>query len=199
MTRRICKAVAVIGILSGATVQARGGLVVNGGFESGDTTGWTINYAFASGYPEAYGPAHSGDYALELNAYIEGDYDEIYQDIATTVGATYTMSFWLKNAQTQPEYNDFQALWDETTLLDTLKNSPAFDYAQYSFTVTATSATSRIRFRSYNFAGSYYLDDVDVSIQATPVPEPSTFASASAAGLIGLLWGYRHRRRNRAK
>jgi hypothetical protein len=79
-------------------------LILNGGFESGPVganapTDWTylntFGATFAGVVQNVAGQAHSGS-----NYYWDGAvqaYDGITQGIATTVGTTYTISFWLKD------------------------------------------------------------------------------------------------------
>jgi hypothetical protein len=88
--------------------------VVNGGFEQGPVgasapTGWTYLNTFgaeAGGTVENEpGGAHSGS-----NYYFDGAvqaYDAITQGISTTIGDTYTISFWLSD---NGPYNTFSAL-----------------------------------------------------------------------------------------
>ena len=79
-------------------------LLVNGGFESGPVganapTGWTFLNTFGATFAgvvgNAAGAAHSG-----TNYYVDGAvqaYDGITQAIATIIGATYNLSFWLND------------------------------------------------------------------------------------------------------
>ena len=74
-------------------------LLINGGFETGDLTGWNNTAGSCSGYSSYVGSssffAHTGSgyYYGRCN----GDCDIIRQTFATIVGATYNISFWLYN------------------------------------------------------------------------------------------------------
>jgi hypothetical protein len=68
--------------------------IVNGGFESGDLTGWST-YGGTGGVQQVTSDAHSGSYALRLGA---GDhpsgYSGVEQDFTLRAGAT--LSFWYR-------------------------------------------------------------------------------------------------------
>jgi hypothetical protein len=79
-------------------------LAVNGGFETGDFTGWTIvgqQGLFAAGQVAAGTPgattrdSHSGSFYYFDGAV--GGVDGIPQSFGTTIGEDYDLSFWLSN------------------------------------------------------------------------------------------------------
>jgi|SRR5271157_1179838 len=200
-------------VLSGPVLA--GNLVVNGGFETGDFTGWTLggnvdgNTVVESAGPPGYDHwlPHSGTYFAALGA--RGRNDPANPDnflsevIATTAGQSYTFSWYLGSDGGLP--NDFTALWNGTAILSLL-NTPATPgynpngpgvaaYAFYSFTEVATGASTTIQFNSRNDPSFWAFDDVSVTLAA--VPEPSSLV-LSAIGILTLA-GYAGRRRRRAK
>src|SRR5437016_1069609 len=69
-------------------------LTVNGGFETGDLTGWTNTGDTSSTAVNNVNP-HSGTFALEAGpANGEGFLDQV---IPTVAGTAYDVSFWLAN------------------------------------------------------------------------------------------------------
>ena len=81
----------ILGILSIAAV-AHAGLIVNGDFELGDSTGWTqwrATWGGAETWTYDYTPSLDGNYSLKLGA-AAGSFG-VYQEIATTAGETYTV------------------------------------------------------------------------------------------------------------
>ena len=122
-------------------------IVSNGGFETGDFTGWTLG---GNDGPTPWGPqiyisnqSQSGVDAAGLGSV--GSDGSLSQDIATQAGQVYIVDFWLSNGGgTQ---NDFTASWDGTPLL-ALNNAPASGYTEYKFAVTATGPTTHLEFDS---------------------------------------------------
>jgi fibronectin-binding autotransporter adhesin len=85
------------------TNSANTQLIANGGFENGSygnqatPNDWTLigQAGLYAGGQVSSGCAHSGNYCYSDGAV--GGVDGLYQSFATTVGATYTLSFWLAN------------------------------------------------------------------------------------------------------
>lgn len=74
-------------------------LIVNGGFETGDFTGWTRSYSCSSyrGSVDSYYAANSGRYYYSSTC-VNGN-ETISQQFSTTIGVFYQISFWLSNSQ----------------------------------------------------------------------------------------------------
>jgi hypothetical protein len=91
--------------LDDVSVTTGGGpnLIVNGGFETGDFTGWTTTPAASGSFFGVVNNGvpflHSGNYAAMFHGETEDSFDSISQTLATVPGLTYTVDFWLSNPQ----------------------------------------------------------------------------------------------------
>ena len=184
--------------------QARGdNLVVNGGFENGNFSGWTQSGSFSAAtggpghvglYIGGYGP-QSGDFYAALGTV--RTLGTLSQTLTTTPGQTYTLSFFLANDGGTP--NEFRVDWNGTTMLDQIGIGNQ-GYSAFNFVVKATSATTSLTFFERNDPGYLSLDNVTVStatVDGGPppkAPEPSSLVllAVGALGLAGFA-GLRRR------
>jgi hypothetical protein len=74
---------------SGAALAAP--LIINGGFESGDFTGWTTSGSGSVQCGDINYPAHSGNCAARIG--LTGLQDSVTQSITTVPGASYSLDF----------------------------------------------------------------------------------------------------------
>jgi hypothetical protein len=164
---------------------ARADLVANGGFETGDFTGWTLagNTGF-TGVDACC--AHTGNFGAFFGAF--GSDTLLSQNLATTAGGNYNLTFWLQSDGNQP--NDWSVSFDGTTLMSAT-NAPAFPYTQFTFSVTAASALTSLQFTFRNDFGFFLLDDVGVGAVPLPAALP---LFATGLGALGLL-GWRRKRK----
>jgi hypothetical protein len=150
-------------------------LVVNGGFETGDFTGWTVNdptfETFVSGNP------HSGSFAAWFGAV--GQNGTISQTIATVPGNHYTFTFWLASDGGTP--NDFSASFGGVTVFS-VTNDPSHGYVAHTFNVVATGASAVIQFAGRDDPGFLQLDDVSVVDPPPMVVAPANGFVAAPVG-----------------
>jgi hypothetical protein len=181
-------------ILMAGTAKAGPNLVLNGDFQTGSLTDWSLtgNTDFSSvvsGGPDGHfaqlGPMNTDGH--------------LTQQIATTAGDSYAVSFVLGTLQGATPDNDFSATFGGQTVFSQV-NVPNQDFTLYSFTVSATGPSSDLSF-AYHDNPSYFdltgISVVDLGPSIAPAPEPSTLVSAGIAGLLGFGYAWRRRRAKR--
>jgi hypothetical protein len=187
------------------TGGARAGhIVVNGGFETGDFTGWTQGGAPNSSVVNHTAP-HSGSYAAYLQA-VNG-VGSLSQALATAAGDQLHLSFWLKvngdDDKKKSPQNSFE-VWLGGDLLFSGSNLHPANYKQYTFDTTATGPSTGLVFTFSNKRNFFHLDDVSVDDTGSTVgvtggidgghaPEPASLALA-AVGALGVGLAARRRR-----
>jgi VPDSG-CTERM motif len=160
---------------------AKANLITNPGFETGDFTGWTkVGLADVIGTNSGIAP-HSGNFQARLFT------GTLTQSVATTPGASYTINFFLALASNQ-SHNSFSVSWGGVPILSLTNQSP-FGYTEYSFTETASTASTALVF-SYNVVipfSVWFLDDVSVDPTGVGVPDGGSTLSLLSFASIGLV------------
>lgn len=186
---------AAIAVVVAGTVNSATELAVNGGFETGDFNGWSVNMNALANPLVVPGSPRTGTYAVSGLGVTFGPFREttsIAQIIPTTVGLTYHIEFWLdgpgpSNLLILGPSSFFNAEFGGVPILSLLQSDilalPS-GYAYFSGNVTALSISSLLSFSANTdeltvFAGSFRIDDVSVTaLETVPqVPEPSTTAA----------------------
>ncbi|MDA9857105.1 PEP-CTERM sorting domain-containing protein [Rubripirellula sp.] len=209
---RVLRTIFTLAIVAGIGIEAKAGIIVNGDFEdSSQWDAWTFDSTATSN--PVLGPAlldfgikpaqdafgngtpSNGVYVggLEL---VPGTVRLSQTVTGLFVGGKYYLSFDLNLRDLQAGQNDsFRVLLDSNPIFlggDPLQYSSA--YVRESVSFLATSSTATISFvGQFESDVSYNLDNV--SLTATPVPEPTSLAifGIGALGMVGT-----RRRRKRA-
>jgi hypothetical protein len=170
-----------IGLLLVAIAQSTSAanLIVNGDFETGDFTGWTVTHApSGSNILVDHGPGPDTTFGAFFGAR-DSDFDRISQAFATTPGAFYTLSFFYQitniGMPVPPFNNGFDVLWNGVSIGGGL--FPQFDvqpgFGTFTFHLQATSALTTLEFDGRSAFSFDFLDDV--SVTAAPCPQPQGF------------------------
>jgi hypothetical protein len=160
--------------------SATAGLIVNGDFEQGNFSGWSVSTpdAFVLHSFDGFNPNGGAFFALLETPFHLG---AISQTISDTAGRDYVLSVHLGSDGRTP--NEFKIDWngkplyDQTNLPDTRSNPS--QYNLLSFSVVGTGSDT-LTLSGQNNVGELAVDDV--SLNAAPdaaAPEPSTFVISS--------------------
>lgn len=177
-------------VVSGCIATASAAeLVTNGGFETGDFTGWVADAGFNHVVVPSSTPNFTpfGTYYLITGCH--PNFCNTSQTIVTVAGAHYQFSFeyGTDGVTAAGPASQFIATFDGVTVFDrvndTLRTAPGFSHQ--SFSVTATGVSTVIQFLAENTPGFFALDNVSVTPAAAGVPEPGAL-SLMLAGLAGL-------------
>jgi hypothetical protein len=169
-----------------------GNLILNCGFETNDFTDWTAtDAATGSALDVTLNIPNSGTHDARFGA-SGGENDLLDQSFATISGDSYTVSFYVDSSAASAT-GQFIADWNGGNIL-TLTGATGSGtgpdtagYEFYTFTESATSASTDLEFGGNTKAAYYHLDDVVVTQNApSAVPEPSSISFA-VAGLFGIL------------
>lgn len=197
-TRRMSLLLIASVLAVGLVQSTRANLVLNGSFETGDTTSWEYTPA-ASGSVFHIAPYISAAYGVQINPQSgsflaefganQGLNDTLSQTVATVNGGRYDFTFWVNNLDGQ-NASYLTVSWGNSVVLQINDTSANSDWTLYNFVETATGPTT-ISFAGRNRPSYIGLDNVSV----TAVPEPTTMvAGLGALGFVLMAFRARCRR-----
>lgn len=176
-------------------------LVVNGGFEATPVaSGSWVNVPSIPGWQVVAGPgtgfevrnndngtAHSGNNFIELDTNGNTTIQQTFSSLSA--GQSYDLSFWYaprigKSAQT----NGISVFWNGQLLQNiALNGGNTTTWSEYQFQVPALSGNNSLRFAATGLSDSYGGALDDVSLVASPLPEPPA-ACLALLGAGALAW-----------
>ena len=168
----------------GITQSARANLISNGGFETGDFSGWMVSGRDNDvvGSVPFISP-HSGN-SQALFGFLS---NSIKQDVATTPGSSYVVTFWLAAKVYTQGGGSVSVNWGGSTIFSHLFSTGLYSYTEYTFTVNSLSPITALEFQFFNgqFSNTFYLDDVSVNL--AKVPDGGSTVSLLGFALLGVV------------
>ena len=169
-------------------------LVQNGGFETGDFSGWTLNGGGSfnsvakSGSVAGIAP-HSGTYFVALGQ--SGFLAYLSQCIPTFAGQSYLLSLWLNSPIHTPYTpNEFSVSWNGNTLFDQVNihpiTVPSSGWTNLQFIVTATNASAVLQIGGRD--DNYYLGLDDVSLVPIPAAKFQSMPMTKTNNNLKFTW-----------
>lgn len=166
-------------------------LLLNGGFELGNFTDWTLNGSTLDNYVDSansvYSP-HSGTYLAMLGQPTKLSY--LSQTIGTVPGQLYLASFWLISDGKTP--NQFLFSWNGKTLFNRTNVPSTGGWSNLQFVVQATAGSTVLEFGSEDSPSYLGLDDVSLQLISKPtlesVAQIGTSIQFSWGSLIGAVY-----------
>src|SRR5262245_22728486 len=174
---------------------AQANLVTNPGFETGNFTGWALSGDTDFTAVDRFSP-HSGSFGAGLGTSFPDprfpitlpSTGSITQTLATTVGVSYNIEFWL-NTAVKPNFLSVSfggIVLDSLTDITTSPSILPAVYALFSYTALASSASTDLVFTFQHDPWVWDLDDVSVEAAAA-VPEPGSLPLIVAGLTFGFL------------
>jgi hypothetical protein len=161
-------------------------LIQNGGFETGDFTGWTQSGNTADSTVSSSSQfAHSGTYGAKMGP--GGSLGFLAQTLPTLAGQNYLLSLWLESPNIPGTLtpNEFSITWNGGTLFDQV-NIGKIGWTNLQFIVTSASSNTVLQFGFQD--DQYYLGLDDVSLAPIPAAAFQTTTVAATNNILKFTW-----------
>jgi hypothetical protein len=174
-------------------------IVNNGGFETGDFTGWTQGGNTAFTGVDSTNP-HSGNFGAFMGPL--GSPGTLTQNLTTIASSNYELSFFLGGSAGGSESANggggvfFQVFWNGVMIFDTSSQPSGYTQFQF-FNLTATGPTTELKFVFQNDPAFWELDDIVAGITA-PTSVPEAFSTLWLALPVFGMFGLAQLRRKKA-
>jgi len=177
-------------VLAAASHAFAGELVFNGGFETGNFSGWSVPPNVGPGHPNSAlfrvvtgGNPHSGNHWAGMAS---AQLRFMSQVLPTQAGEDYELSFWLRhpgNASSR-----FVIRWEGQTIYDNflLQLPDGDNWHRLSFPLHSNITGSLLEFGQQEFPIEWHIDDISVQ-----VPAPGAATVLVMGGAVALRRGRR--------
>ena len=168
------------------TINVSQSTVDNGGFESGNFSGWSLNasskYDFVT---TSSGLVHAGSNGAALGQ--TGSLGYLFQTLSTSPGQNYLLSLWLDNPNNPagPSPNQFQVQWNGKNLFNQT-NLPFMAWTNLQFVVTATGTSTVLKLGFQD--NPYYLGLDDISVLPVSAPVFNAAPATAPATTFNFTW-----------